>query len=97
MKLPLFKYYAILYESESEVAQLCPILCDSMDCSPPGFSIHGVFQAKILEWVALLQGSSPPTDQTQVSHIVGRRFTFWATREALVTKEEEKLKKKVLF
>ena len=39
--------------SESEVAQSCPTLCDSMDCSPPGFSIHGVFQARILEWLAI--------------------------------------------
>ena len=40
-------------ESESEVAKSCPTLCGSMDCSPPGFSIHGVFQARILEWVAI--------------------------------------------
>ena len=38
-------------KSESEVAQSCPTLCDPMDCSPPGSSIHGIFQAKILEWV----------------------------------------------
>ena len=44
---------ALEKESESEVAQLCPTLCDRMDCSPPGSSIHGVFQASILEWVAL--------------------------------------------
>ena len=40
-------------ESESEVAQLCPILCDPMDCSLTGSSIHGIFQARILEWVAI--------------------------------------------
>ena len=34
-------------------AQLCPTLCDSMDCTPPGFSVHGNFQARILEWVAI--------------------------------------------
>ena len=39
-------------ESESEVAQSCPTLCDAMDCSLPGSSIHGIFQAKILEWGA---------------------------------------------
>ena len=38
--------------SESEVAQLCPTLCDPVDCSPPGFSVHGILQARILEWVA---------------------------------------------
>ena len=40
-------------KSESEVAQLCPTLCDPMDCSLPGSSIHGSFQARVLEWVAI--------------------------------------------
>ena len=40
-------------KSESEVAQLCPTLCDPMDCSPPGSSIHGIFQARGLEWVVI--------------------------------------------
>ena len=40
-------------KSESEVTQLCPTLCDPMDCSLPGSSIHGTFQARILEWVAI--------------------------------------------
>ena len=67
----------------SEVAQSCPTLFDSMDCSPPGFSIHGVFQARILEWVAISfsRGSSPPRDRTQVSCTEGRCFTLSATRE----------------
>ena len=54
---------------ESEVAQSCPTLCDPMDCSLPGFSIHGIFQARVLEWVALsfTRGSSLPRDRTQVS------------------------------
>ena len=53
---------------ESKVAQLCPTLCDPMDCSLPGFCIHGIFQASILEWVAISfsGGSSHPRDQTQV-------------------------------
>ena len=42
-----------VYESESEVAQSCPTLCDPMDCSPPGSSIHGILQARTLEWVAI--------------------------------------------
>ena len=68
-----------------EVAQSCPTLCDPMDCSPPGSSVHGILQARILEWVAISfsRGSSQPRDQTQVSCIAGRRFNFWATREAL--------------
>ena len=40
-------------ESESEVAQLCPTLCDPMDCSLPGSSVHGIFQAIVLEWIAI--------------------------------------------
>ena len=43
-------------ESESEVAQSCPTLCDPMDCSLPGSSVHGIFQARILEWVAISTG-----------------------------------------
>ena len=40
-------------KSESEAAQLCPTLSDPMDCSPPGSSIHGIFQARVLEWGAI--------------------------------------------
>ena len=40
-------------KSESEVAQSCPTLNDPMDCSPPGSSVHGIFQARALEWVAI--------------------------------------------
>ena len=68
---------------ESEVSQSCPALCYPLDCSPPGSSIHGIFQARVLEWVAISfsRGSSRPRDWTQVSRIVGRCFTIWATRE----------------
>ena len=41
-------------KSESEVAQSCPTLSDPMDCSPPGSSIHGIFQARVLEWGAIM-------------------------------------------
>ena len=41
------------FESESEVAQLCPTLCNPMDCSLPGSSLHGILQARVLEWVAI--------------------------------------------
>ena len=40
-------------KSESEVAELCPTLSDPMDCSPPGSSVHGIFQARVLEWGAI--------------------------------------------
>ena len=54
-----------------------------MDCSTPGFSVHGILQARILEWVAITfyEGSSWSRNQTWVSHIKGRFFTIWATRE----------------
>ena len=42
-----------IIQSESEVAQLCPTLCNLIDCSLPGSSIHGIFQARVLEWVAI--------------------------------------------
>ena len=45
--------YSMDMKKESEVAQSCPTLCDHMDYSLPGSSIHGVFQARILEWVAI--------------------------------------------
>ena len=56
-----------------------------MDCSLPGSSVHGIFQAMVLEWIAISfsSRSSQPRDGTQVSHIVDRRFTVWATREVL--------------
>ena len=55
-----------------------------MDCSPLGSSVHGIFQARILEWIAISfsRGSSWTRDQTPVSCIAGRFFTNWATREA---------------
>ena len=54
-----------------------------MDCSLQGSSDHGIFQAIVLEWIAISfsKGSFQPRDQTRVSHIVDRRFTVWATRE----------------
>ena len=62
-----------MHESEngSEVAQSFPTLIDPMDCSPPGSSVHGIFQARVLEWVAIpfSRASSRLRDQTQVSHI----------------------------
>ena len=59
-------------------------LCDNTDCSPQSSSVHGILQARILEWIVIpfSKGSSWPRDQTQVSCIAGRFFTIWATREA---------------
>ena len=65
------------------VTQSCPTLCDPVNCSLPGSSVHGIFQAIALEWVgiSLSSGSSRPRDRTQVSRIVDRCFTVWAIRQ----------------
>ena len=77
---------SLIYISASEVTQLCPTLWDPMDCSLPGSSIHGIFYARVLELgaISFSRVSSRPGDWTQVSCIAGRRFTVWATREALI-------------
>ena len=71
----------------SEVAQSCPTLCDPMDCKLPASSVHGIFQARVLEWVAISfsRRSSQPRDWTRVSHIAGRHYTIWGTKEAICT------------
>ena len=63
----------------------CTTLCNLLDCNPPGSSVHGISQARILEWVAISfsRRSSQPGNWTWVSCIVGRGFTVWATREVL--------------
>ena len=68
------------------VAQSCLTLCDPMDCSLPGSSVHRILQARILEWVAISfsRGSSWPRDQTWIPCIEGR-FLTWTTREACVS------------
>ena len=69
----------------SEIAQSCLTLCDPVDCSPPGSSVHGFLQARILEWIVISfsRESSRPRDRTHVSRIADRHFNLWATREAL--------------
>ena len=69
------------------VAQSCLTLCSPMDWSPPGSSVHGTLQVRILEWVAtpFSRGSSWPRTQTQVSCIAGKFSPVWATREASTT------------
>ena len=76
----VIKMYVAVVQSLSSVW-----LWDSMECSPPGSSVHGISQARILEWVAMSssRGYSPPRDQTCVS-CIGRRILYhWATREAI--------------
>ena len=86
---PFFSYSLSLLRHlpECYTAQSCPTLCNHMDCSLPDSPIHGTFQARILEWVAISfsRGSSRPRDWTRVSCIVGRCSTIWTTREVRKT------------
>ena len=70
---------------------VCPTLCNPIDCSPPGSSVHGISQAKILEWVALpfFKWSSPPRDLTWVSCIEDRWFMLWATGKQTWWKKQD--------
>ena len=72
-----YKGYRFHWIVKVLVAQLFLTLCDPMNCSPPGSSVHGMLQARILEWVAMLssRGSSQPRDQTWVS-CIGRRILY---------------------
>ena len=67
------------------VTQLCPTLCNPMNCSLPSSSVQGILQARILGWVAILfsRGSSWPRDWTWMSCIADRFFTVWTTKEVL--------------
>ena len=59
-----------MYQGEIDVPKLfqsCLTLCNPVDCSPPGSFVHGIVQARILEWIAISRGSSPPRDRTYVS------------------------------
>ena len=78
------RYFEFIYINSGFSHQVRSDPCDLMDCSPPGSSVHEIFQARILEWVAIpfSRGSSPPRDWTLLSWIAGRFFTYWATREA---------------
>ena len=67
------------------VANSCPTLCNPWDCSPPDFFVHGISQARILDWVAISfsRGSSWPRDQTHVSYTGRQTLNCWATWGAL--------------
>ena len=85
--------------TRAELLQSCLILCNPMDCSPPGSSIHGILQARILEWVAMpsSRGSFQPRDQAQASHIAGKFFIIWATWEAHTYITNGKISAKIKF
>ena len=80
--MPLSKLHSLSLERKKVnvlVAQSCPTLCDLVDYSPPGSSVHGILQARILDWVAILfsRAFSQPRDRTQVHCTEGRFFTIW--------------------
>ena len=58
----------IIHKKEREVSQSCPTLCDPMDCSLPGSSVHGIFQARVLEWVAIFISFVPITPSNHICH-----------------------------
>ena len=79
-------WFPIFMPERKKVKSLSRVqLCYPVEYSPPDSSVYGIFQARILEWVAISfsRGSSQPRDQTQLSRIAGRCFNLWATREAL--------------
>ena len=71
-------------KSQSEVAQSCPILSDPMDCSLPGSSVHGIFQARVLEWGAIAF-STPTTRKMQIKTSIRYHLTWlkWSSSESL--------------
>ena len=86
----LFQNYVSSYTKKVKVKLLSHVrLCNLMNCSLPESSVHGIFQARVLEWVAISfsRVSSRPRDRAWVSHIVGRCFTVRVTREVPPIKE----------
>ena len=85
MRNIFFSKSLLFTENESEIAQSCPTLCDPMN-SLPGSSVHGIFQAIVLKWIAIsfCRGSSQPRDRTRVSCIVDRRLNHLSHRGILV-------------
>ena len=86
-----FIYMCVCGGGGVQLLQSCPTLCDPMDCSPPGSSIHGIFQARILEWMAISssRGSSLPRNQIHVFCVswIGRWILYhWATWDSDVAK-----------
>ena len=84
---PVSLYLFILYLNiyvHAKLLQSCPTLCDCMDCSPPGSSVHGISQAGILEWVAISSSKVIwPTQWLDLSLLLGSQILYhWATREA---------------
>ena len=80
--------FSVTYYGESEVAQSCPTLCNSMDCSLPGSSIHRIFQARVLEWVAVsfLQGTFPiQGSNLGLSHCTVKQTLYHLSHQGSIT------------
>ena len=74
-------------KSESEVTQLCPTLCNPMDCSPPGSSAHGIFQARVLEWGAIAFSKFLPYCTTKTHFLATSAYSYlwiWAQSQCLL-------------
>ena len=84
---------------EDVSAQSCPTLCDATYCSLPGTSVHGIFQARTLQWIAILfsRGSSWARNWNQGSCIAVRFFTIWVTRNSSKIDESRDLKRDFLL
>ena len=76
----VFFFFFFFSSLSAKSLQLCLTLCNSMDCSPPGSSVHGILQARILKWVAMpsSRGSSWPRDQTHIAYVscIGRQVVY---------------------
>ena len=85
IQIHTYIYIYIYIYMKVKVAQSCPTLCDPLNYTIPGSFVHGILQARILEWIAVpfFREFSQPRDQTQVSLIAGGFFIIWATSEAL--------------
>ena len=84
--LVTFLIITILTGVKVLITQSCLILCDPMDCSPSGSSVHGILWARILEWVTIpfSREYSQPRDWTQIYCIAGGFFTIWAIRDEVI-------------
>ena len=84
-----------LVKKKSEIIQSCLTLCDPMDCSLPGFSVHGIFQARVLEWVAIAfsRRSSQPRDESRSPTIQADTLLSETPGKSKKRKKEEKKKR----
>ena len=83
--MTIFRFLHVIAGMHAKSLQSCLTLCDPMDCTPPGFSVHGILQARILEWLAVpsSRGSSQPRDQSCISYVscFGRGFFIGPSRK----------------